>query len=287
VGRRPIHEINQFSAQPRDYLVATPDNRIYGDVFDSPPERRLFPGIVPVLLAIAAVFPRPRTRAAVVYLVALIAAFEMSLGFNGYMYEWLYAYVPVFAGLRVPARLGIFVIAFLAILAAQGYAAVHNAVPPAARPACAVVISCVLLLEYSVSPLQLVRYENTAPPVYEFVARLPPGVVAEFPVPLKNAVPGPDARYLYMSTFHWQKLVNGYSGFYPASYLRRLDGLQSFPDPSSLEILRRTGVSYVIVHLSSYESEKQLVLDLQADPALVFLGRLKDWQGTAIVYRLE
>ena len=46
VGRRPTHEINKFSAQPRDYLVATPDNRIYGDVFDSPPERRLFPGIV-------------------------------------------------------------------------------------------------------------------------------------------------------------------------------------------------------------------------------------------------
>ncbi len=178
-------------------------------------------------------------------------------------------------------------IAFLAILAAQGYATLHDAVPPAARRALAVVISCVLLLEYSVSPLQLVAYENTAPPVYEFLARLPSGVVTEFPVPLKNAVPGPDARYTYMSTFHWQKLVNGYSGFYPPSYLRRLDGLQSFPDASSLEILRRTGVSYVIVHLSSYKSEKQLVIDLQAHPALVVLGRLKDGQGTAIVYRLE
>ncbi len=184
VGRRPTDEINKFSAQPCDYLAATPDNRIYGDVFDSPPERRLFPGIVAVLLAIAAVFPRPRTRAAVVYLIALAAAFEMSLGFHGYMYEFLYEHVPVFAGLRVPARLGIFVIAFLAILAAQGYATLHDAVPPAARRAFAVVISCVLLLEYSVSPLQLVPYENTRPPVYEFLARLPPGVVAEFPVPL-------------------------------------------------------------------------------------------------------
>ncbi len=173
MGRRPTQEINIFSAQPRDYLVATPDNRIYGGVFDGPPERRLFPGIVPLLLAIAAVFPRPRTRATVVYLVAFVAAFDMSLGFHGYVYEFLYAYVPVFAGLRVPARLGIFVIGFLAILAAQGYAALHNAVPTGARGALAVVISCLLLLEYSVSPLQLVRYENAAPPVYEFLARLP------------------------------------------------------------------------------------------------------------------
>jgi hypothetical protein len=287
VGRRSTDEITKFSAQPRDYLAATPDNRLYGDLFDNPQERRLFPGIVAVLLAIAAVFPRPRTRAAVVYLIGLAAAFEMSLGFHGYVYRYLYEYFPALAGLRVLARCGIFVIFFLAVLAAQGYATLHDALPPAARRALAVVISCVLLLEYSVSSLQLVRYDNTAPPVYVFLARLPSGVVAEFPVPLKNTVPGPDARYTYMSTFHWQKLVNGYSGFYPPSYLQRLDGLQSFPDASSLEILRRTGVSYVIVHLSFYESEKQLMLDLQAHPALVALGRLKDGQGTAIVYRLE
>jgi hypothetical protein len=287
VGRRSTDEISKFSAQPRDYLAATPDNRIYGDVFESLPEHRLFPGLVAVLLAIAAVFPRPRTSAAVVYLIALAAAFEMSLGFHGYMYRFLYEHVPAFAGLRVLARLGIFVIAFLAILAAHGYATLHDAVRPSFRRALAVVISCVLLLEYSVSPLQLVRYDNTAPPVYEFLARLPPGVVAEFPVPQKNTVPGPDARHIYMSTFHWKKLVNGYSGYYPPSYLRRLDGLQSFPDASSLEILRRTGVSYVIVHLSAYESEKQLLFDLQANPALVALGRLKDGQGTAIVYQLE
>ena len=287
VGRRSTDEISKFSAQPRDYLAATPDNRIYGDVFESPPEHRLFPGLVAVVLAIAAVFPRPRTSAAVVYLIALAAAFEMSLGFHGYMYRFLYEQVPAFAGLRVLARLGIFVIAFLAILAAHGYATLHDAVRPSFRRGLAVLISCVLLLEYSVSPLQLVRYDNTAPPVYEFLARLPSGVVAEFPIPLKNTVPGPDARHIYMSTFHWKKLVNGYSGYYPPSYLRRLDGLQSFPDASSLEILRRTGVSYVIVHLSSYESEKQLLLDLQAIPALVALGRLKDGQGTAIVYRLE
>ena len=287
VGRRSVDEIAKFSAQPQDYLVATPDNRIYGDVFEGPPERRLFPGIIAVLLALAAVFPRPRTGVAVAYLIAFVAAFELSLGFHGYLYRFLYEHVPALAGLRVTARLGIFVIAFLAVLAAQGYAALHDTVPPAARRALAVVISCVLLLEYSVSPLQLVRYENTAPPVYQFLARLPSGVVTEFPVPSKNAVPGPDARYIYMSTFHWKKLTNGYSGYYPSSYLRRLDGLQSFPDASSLEILRQTGVSYVIVHLSSYESEKQLLLDLQATPALVALGRLKDGQGTAIVYRLE
>jgi len=287
VGRRSTDEIAKFSAQPHDYLVATPDNRIYGEAFQNPPERRLFPGIVPVLLAIAAVFPRPRTGVAVVYLIALVAAFEMSLGFHGYAYRFLYEHVRVFAGLRAPARMGIFVVVFLAILAAQGHAVLHDAAPRAARRAFAVLISSALLLEYSVSPLPLVPYENVPPPVYAFLAQLPSGVVAEFPVPSKNTVPGPDARYTYMSTFHWNKLVNGYSGYYPPSYLRRLDGLQAFPDASSIDLLRRTGVSYVIVHLSSHEAEKQMLLDLQTNPELVVLGRLRDGRGAAIVYRLE
>ncbi len=174
-------------------------------MFDNPQERRLFPGLVAVLLAIAAVFPRPRTRAAVVYLIALVAAFEMSLGFHGYTYRFLYEHVPVFAGLRVPARLGIFVIAFLAILAAHGYATLHDAVRPSFRRALGgtdfvrAARSNIPCLRSSLCPTT-----TLAPPVYEFLARLPPGVVAEFPVPQKNTVPGPDARYTYMSTFHWK-----------------------------------------------------------------------------------
>jgi hypothetical protein len=296
VGRRTPDEIAKFSAWPYDYLVATPDNRIYGDGFEGSDERRLFPGILPLLLAATGLFLRPATPGAVVYLLALVAAFEMSLGFHGYTYRFLYDQVPVFAGLRAPARLGIFVVMFLAVLAAKGHAALHDAVRPAARRVLALLISCGLLLEYSVSPLHLVPYANAPPQVYEFLARLPSGVVAEFPVPSKNTVPGPDARYTYMSTFHWKPLVNGYSGYHPPSYLQRLDDLQSFPDASSLEALRRTGVKYVVVHLSSYESANalsrnepvnKLLLDLQSYPELVVLGRLNDGRGTAIVYRLE
>jgi hypothetical protein len=296
VGLRSTGEIVKFSARPYDYLSATPDSRVYGDLSVAGPERRLFPGMVPLLLAITGLFLRPVSLCAVVYLMALVAAFEMSLGLHGYLYRFLYDHVPVFAGLRVPARLGIFVVMFLAVLAANGYAALHDAVPPAARRALAVLISCVLLLEYSVSPLHLVSYANAPPQVYEFLARLPAGVVTEFPVPAANTVPGPDARYTYMSTFHWKPLLNGYSGYHPPSYLRRLDHLQSFPDASSLEVLRRTGVKYVVVHLSSYESAdtlsrhepvNKLLFDLQTYPELVVLGRMHDGSGTAIVYRLE
>jgi hypothetical protein len=288
-GRRSTGEIARFSARPHDYLIATPDNRIYGERYRSRSERRLFPGILAPLLAVVGVVLRSPTRSAVAYLVALAVSFEMSLGVNGYSYHFLYEYVPVFSGLRAPARLGIFVIMFLGILSAYGLAALSETVPAQARGALSVLIPCVLLVEYSVSPLKLVAYENSPPQVYEFLARLPSGVVAEFPMPPVDGLPGPDARYTYMSTFHWKPLVNGYSGYYPPTYLQRLRDMRSFPDAESLNDLRRAGVKYVVYHLPSDEPAKALalMLDLQAHPELVVLGHFKDTIGTAIVYALE
>ena len=287
VGPRPPDQIRQFSAQPSDYLVATPDNRIYGGLFESQGERRLFPGIVAVLLAIAGLLLRRATLTWLVYLVAMAAAFDMSLGLHSYAYRFLYDHVAVFSGLRAPVRLGIFVVMFLAVLAANGYAALHDAATATGRRLLAILIPCVLLLEYSVTSLELAPYDNAAPPIYGLLQRLPPGVVAEFPVPPKNVIPGPDARYTYMSTFHWKPLVNGYSGHHPRSYLRRLEQLRSFPDATSLDVLRQAGVKYVVVHLSEYANEKQLLLDLQMYPELVVQASLKDGRGQAILYRLE
>jgi hypothetical protein len=286
VGPRPPEHVSKFSAQPSDYLVATPDNRIYGGLFDSQGERRLFPGLLALLLALTGLLMRRPTVTILVYLLAMVVAFEMSLGMHGYMYRFLYEHVPLFAGLRAPARLGIFVVMFLAVLAANGYSALHDAATARMRRVLAIGISCLLLLEYAVTPLHLVPYDNSAPQVYTFLKWLPPGVVAEFPVPPKNVIPGPDARYTYMSTFHWKPLINGYSGYHPRSYLGRIEHLRSFPDDESLDVLRRADVAYVVVHLSEYPSENKMLLALQSYPDLELLGMLKDGRGQAVVCRL-
>ena len=69
--------------------------------------------------------------------------------------------------------------------------------------------------------MRLVWYPRGAL-LYEFLARLPDGNVLELPLPRPDGLPFHDASYLYTSTFHWKTLVNGYSGYYPPSYIRRL-----------------------------------------------------------------
>jgi len=291
VGGRSEQQVLTFSAPPSSYTIATDGNYLYGE--RSRPrgrsERRLFPGILPVLLAVVGLLLRPPSVEAIAYLLALAAAFEMSLGAYGYSYPFLYEHVPVFDALRAPARLGIFVVFFLAVLAAWGQAAIEAPLSQTRRRALAVAIAGVLLLEYWVAPLRLVPYPNAPPALYAWLAGQPRGVVAEFPLPVPEALPGDEARYAYMSTFHWMPLVNGYSGYYPPSYLARIDRLRGFPDAGSVDVLRRDGVRYVIVHPSAYASArgKEVLAALSANPAFTHLGRWDDGRGEAVVFRVR
>jgi hypothetical protein len=268
-----------FSARPSSYLIATPTNWLYGGVLQSRGvgERRLFPGLVIVVLAVVGLLLKPPSVRAIVYFLALLAAFEISLGFRGHIYGVLFHFVALYRGLRAPARLGIFVVMFLGILGAYGYTALAGSLGASARRVLAGVLAAALLIEYHVT-LPLEPYANHPPPLYRYLAELPPGVVAEFPVPRLDALPGVEAEYAYMSIFHWRPLVNGYSGMYPPTYMARMPRLVGFPDATSFAQLRRDNVRYVIVHEDSYPRDRvaELLRDLLMEPGLRLVGTFKD-----------
>ncbi|MBA3888221.1 MAG: hypothetical protein H0X67_21230, partial [Acidobacteria bacterium] len=135
MGGRGEDEIATYSARPADYLLATPGNFLHGERSGRRfhPERRLFPGVLAALLALTALMVSRPPVTVLVYLLALAAAFEMSLGIDSYAYGFLRAHIPVFGSLRAPARLGIFVLFFLGVLAAYGYAALEQALRPRFR----------------------------------------------------------------------------------------------------------------------------------------------------------
>jgi hypothetical protein len=290
VGGRGDREIMLYSARPSSYLVATPDNIVYGQMFAGRgrPERRLFPGALAVVLAIFGLFLRPPARAPIViaYLLGMVLAYEISLGLSGYTFRFLVERFEVFQGFRAIARLGIFVVFFLAVLAAFGYAAIASAANVPRRALLCFAIA-VLVVEYRVRPLHLIAYPNHAPPLHAWLATQPRGVVAELPMP--DDVPGTDPRVAYLSTFHWQPILNGYSGFVPQSYLDRIHDVRGFPDEASIERLRRDGVRYLVVQLWRYRRDEgvRVVDALTVRYGFRELGRFEDGTGQAAVFLLR
>lgn len=291
VGGRGDEEIHRFSARPSSYLIATPDNLVWGDVFSgrSRSERRLFPGATALVLAFCGLMLRRPSATRIAYLLAMVAAFELSLGFSGYSFPLLQQRAPVLDGLRAMARAGLFVLFFVAALAGFGYALLAALFRPAARAALAAAVMLLMLAEYRVRPLALVPYPNEPPPLYAWLAEQPPGVVVELPMPAPDALPGADPRYSYLSTFHWNPMLNGYSGYHPPSYLARADALREFPSERSIARLHADGAQYVIVHLGEFEPERRAAIrkTLATRYGMARLAAFPGPRGESVVFAMQ
>ena len=233
-------------------------------------------------VVLAVVSPRARsfmrgvpTSAVAFYVAAALVAFWLSLGPIIYskglrvagdgLYWWLYLNVPGVDGLRVPARMGMLVALFLAVLGGYGAAAIERWVRGTPfdsardkqaprlrkedttwwrhrrrldRSAMILVAASLLFLGESTSaPIELNGTWN----VGGLKAAPVPVIAADGPPAIYRAVRGLPAqavlvefpfgeeqyelRYMLYSAGHWRPLLNGYSGGFPRSYAVNRAGL--------------------------------------------------------------
>ena len=180
------------------------------------------------------------------------------------LYSTLYDSVPGFNGLRVPARAAMVASVFLSILAGYGAAVVGRN----ARHGRGILIAAavVFIAEAWAAPLPVnltwggdavppdrIYTAADAPPVYRAVGDLPDtAVVTELPF----GDPAWELRYVYYSTVHWKRLVNGYSGMFPPGYKLRVAQLQHIAeDPGTAwAALLDSGTTHVVVHEAALRS---------------------------------
>ncbi len=218
VGDREPGSVRVYSAGPAHYLAALPSSVIYGAATGAlgGPEKRLFIGLVPLGLVAIGLWP-PLDRRRIAYALALALAIDGTLGHRGLLYPWLRDHVGVFMGLRVPARFGHLVLLGASVLAGFGLARVRRRVDPAHQAAgrvAAWAVGILVIAEYMMWPMRLVPVQTAPDEVSRWLRSAPPGIVAELPLPRTTADIGHDAVAAYRSTFHWQRILNGYSGFY-------------------------------------------------------------------------
>jgi hypothetical protein len=259
VGSRSIAEIEHYGASAANYAASPPSNRLYGWTSSrfGGEELHLFPGLAALALAIVAVVRRP-TRIALAYLALLLFALEASRGFEGITYPLLYRYIPPLRSLRVPARFDLIVNLALGVLAAIGLLKLREGAGRAAKLA-GVAAIVVMTIEYAASP----ALASVARPSLgdRWLASQPRGVVLELPLPHIEALwPSRESRYMYEGTVHWLPMLNGYSGFFPASYLELLGVMDDFPARPTIDYLRQRGVNYILIRGSLYEAQERQAL---------------------------
>ena len=135
-------------------------------------------------------------------------------------------------------------------------------------------IGALIVAEYASRPIRMIAMPLTPPAAYGDVVRdkgdSPTTTLFEFPLSSKD-----DPTYMYFSTFHWQHLVNGYSGFFPPAYVFLANAVDSIPDNASIHAIKSHGARYLLLHgerliLPRYN---ELVAQLDARPELTVLSR--------------
>lgn len=269
-----------------------------------PPDAHLFPGVLPILLALVAMAglfvtrrdaPSPAARAgakadnpvAFYGLVAVIAGW-FTLGPPVGLWRWTY-WMPVFNFLRVPSRFVLLEVLALAVLSGFGYQWLARTATPARQRQIAMVIGLLLLVEFAPMPMSTVRYSVDPLAVDRWLATEPPPIViAEIPLPMTSMAgtrARRDALFMLHSTAHWQKTIHGYSGAEPPGYADLSLALMFFPDEASLHALVDKGVTHVVVHPDLYADDER-------DRAMARLDEYGDWLRIAYsgpegrVYRL-
>ncbi len=170
----------------------------------------------------------------------------IALGAHTPFYRFLcQTFGSVFRAIRAPSRGIVLFDLALGVLAASGLAAMLRARPLRVRILATGAAVAVLVLEYRAFPLPLEPVPSEAPPVYAWLSTLDlPGAVVEWPLGLVY-----DFDYVFRQAQHQKPLINGYSGFFPPSYLALETTLKERPIPDSVWAqMGKLGASLLVYH---------------------------------------
>ena len=282
-GARGTFEVEFYSAYPSDFLRANRSSLLWNGRLRPPaPERTLFPGAAPLSLAVLGVAP-PFGTLQLAYAAGLLASVDGALGLHGVAYPYYYWLLPPFRGLRSPARFAALVGLTLAILAGFGARRALRWRPSRAyqQAMFAVLVAFVMLDAWPSLRLEPVWKEP--PPIYDVFRYAPGAILLETPLPNDEVFNIP---YMYFSTWHFAKMVNGYSGFVPGSYRDFFKEMVFFPDTRSIAALRRRGVTYVSVNcgIGTFVSPSEcgVLLDAVRRDGRFRLTSSVEWNGHTV-----
>jgi hypothetical protein len=182
-------------------------------------------------------------------LFAAIGLTGLVVAVGGYTpyYTFLFqSFGIIFRAIRVPARGMVLFHLALGVLAAWGISILRRRFDRAGEKSAIAAAAIVLTaIEYRAAPIDFPPVQRDPAPVYQWLGTVSiPGAVLEWPIGFDW-----DAEHVFRSTAHWQKLINGYSGFAPPHYDELKTLLEKRPiPPEAWTRIRELGGAVLVLH---------------------------------------
>ena len=194
-------------------------------------------------------------------------------------YGFLAAWIPGLATIRVPVRFTVVAQLGMAVLAGAGASRILGRVPGVLRWPAAALTAVLALGAMGELPAIALEHEPvgpTVPPAYRWLAdHGEGGALLELP----QAHEFESARRMYLSTFHWLPIVDGYSGYPPgtAAYIHGL--ARGLPAEDALQALvDAADIGWVLVHREQFFDPTPWRRALPAG-----LERVAEWQDDLLL----
>jgi hypothetical protein len=190
----------------------------------------------------------------------------------------LFAVMPGFSLIRIPERLALLAMFWLAVLAALG-AQLLLARAGRARIWLAPALVGLVAAEHLSIPVRSIRLPvgDEVPEVYRWLRGQRAGRVAELPFygPWLNRL---DSLPMYFEIGASRAIVNGYTGFYPPAYAFLRHKLSADRGPFFLETLERLELDHLVVHPHLWDARDRdaWLAFLAAAPGLRLLRSFPD-----------
>ena len=267
-----------FTTTDENWLWGQATRFLPGSTRDGIIENFMFPGFICLGLFIGSFFIRQMPLwlkslkwTAISLIVLAIGPYILGIPWKIPMpFTLLWHIFPPLKATRNPHRLGLFVILCIAFLAA--YVLTHINIKRKIPLVFKILLISAILFETItyVKPRQAIR--RSTPLIYEELKEEAPShIVIE--LPMNTAV---NLKALTFSAFHWNRIINGSSNYWPPLLGQLERELKEFPSDHTIQLLQALSVDRIIVH-ENRTSQKQgyhLIKELRQRSELKFIKRI-------------
>ena len=163
---------------------------------------------------------------------------------------YLYLYLPFFSKMRVMMRFGLFTLIFTSLLAGLGAYLLTKTASLKVKGWVGIVLLVLVFIDFYPGVLEDFRVTQ-ARPVDSWLAAQPnTGALAQFPFTEESS-----QGLVYDTLVNQKPFLGGYfNANSPEQYTHIAAAMTAFPSQASVNLLKKLGVSYVVVDSSQYEN---------------------------------